>query len=113
MKYFRDQEIATYRLVTAGEASFNGTMIDGFWIMTPSCVRCMKNRPKCRTISLTHKAHILRTRFGLLSDDNNTLEEVGRKLKVTRERVRQLETQARNRLRQSSHADSLRLYLDA
>ncbi|MCI0714151.1 MAG: sigma-70 family RNA polymerase sigma factor [Chloroflexi bacterium] len=48
------------------------------------------------------EAHILRLRYGLLDGESHTLEQVGRQIGVTRERVRQLEAQALNRLRRSS-----------
>lgn len=48
------------------------------------------------------EAHILKLRYGLLDGESHTLEEVGRQIGVTRERVRQLEAQALNRLRRSS-----------
>ncbi|MCY3836835.1 MAG: sigma-70 family RNA polymerase sigma factor [Anaerolineaceae bacterium] len=58
------------------------------------------------------EAHILRLRYGLNEETRIfTLEEVGRKINVTRERVRQLETQALNRLRQSSAHVKLKGYL--
>jgi RNA polymerase primary sigma factor len=56
------------------------------------------------------EAYILRLRYGLQEDRVHTLEEVGQKIGVTRERVRQLEAQALNRLRHSS-ALMLRDYL--
>ena len=43
---------------------------------------------------------LLALRFGFYDDRDRTLEEVGRELGVTRERVRQLERQAFNQLRQ-------------
>jgi RNA polymerase primary sigma factor len=45
------------------------------------------------------EARILRLRFGIGTDRSYTLEEVGRKLGITRERVRQLEASALSRLR--------------
>jgi RNA polymerase primary sigma factor len=48
------------------------------------------------------EAHILKLRYGLLDGESHTLEEVGKQIGVTRERVRQLEAQALNRLRRSS-----------
>ena len=45
---------------------------------------------------------LLALRFGFFDDRPRTLEEVGRELGVTRERVRQLERQALTRLRHSS-----------
>lgn len=51
--------------------------------------------------------HTLQLRFGLVDDYAYTLEEVGRKFGITRERVRQIETQALNRLRHSSRKKCL------
>ncbi len=45
---------------------------------------------------------ILELRFGLLDDRPRTLEEVGEELGLTRERIRQLEQQALQRLREST-----------
>lgn len=57
------------------------------------------------------EAQILRLRYGLEDGRVYTLEEVGHAIGVTRERVRQLEAQALNRLRQSSAHVILRDYL--
>ena len=51
--------------------------------------------------------HTLQLRFGMVDDYAYTLEEVGKKFGITRERVRQIETQALNRLRHSSRKKSL------
>ena len=45
------------------------------------------------------EVRILQLRYGLLDGESYTLEEVGRKMGVTRERVRQIEAQALGRLR--------------
>ncbi|MCD4685711.1 MAG: sigma-70 family RNA polymerase sigma factor [Anaerolineae bacterium] len=57
------------------------------------------------------EAHILQLRYGLLDGETHTLEEVGQQIGVTRERVRQLEAQALNRLRHSSAYSLLQDYL--
>ena len=57
------------------------------------------------------EAQILRLRYGLADGRVYTLEEVGNTIGVTRERVRQLEAQALNRLRQSSAHVILKDYL--
>ncbi len=57
------------------------------------------------------EAQILRLRYGLADGRVYTLEEVGQTIGVTRERVRQLEAQALNRLRQSSAHVILKDYL--
>jgi RNA polymerase primary sigma factor len=57
------------------------------------------------------EVRILQLRYGLLDGQSYTLEEVGRKMGVTRERVRQIEAQALNRLRHPSVRHKLRDYL--
>jgi RNA polymerase primary sigma factor len=48
------------------------------------------------------EARILQLRYGLVDGRTLTLNEVGRKMGVTRERVRQIETQALHRLRNAN-----------
>jgi RNA polymerase primary sigma factor len=55
---------------------------------------------------------VIELRFGLLDDHDHTLEEVGRKLKVTRERVRQIEERAIRKLRHPQASRILKDYLD-
>jgi RNA polymerase primary sigma factor len=57
------------------------------------------------------EATILRYRFGLDGGSEKTLEEVGQKFGVTRERIRQIEAHALGRLRHPSRSRRLRDYL--
>ena len=57
------------------------------------------------------EVRILQLRYGLLDGQAYTLEEVGRKMGVTRERVRQIEAQALSRLRHPAVRRKLREYL--
>ena len=57
------------------------------------------------------EVRILQLRYGLVDGETYTLEEVGKKLGVTRERVRQIEAQALSRLRHPTHARKLRDFL--
>jgi RNA polymerase primary sigma factor len=57
------------------------------------------------------EARILQLRYGLLDGQSRTLGEVGRKMGVTRERVRQIEAQALRRLRQPNLRRELQDYI--
>ncbi len=54
---------------------------------------------------------IIKMRFGLESGRNHTLEEVGQELGVTRERIRQIEAKALNKLRKHKDMEFLRDYI--
>lgn len=54
------------------------------------------------------EAKILRYRFGLADGESRTLEDLGRKFGITRERVRQIEAKALHRLRHPSRTRRLR-----
>lgn len=53
------------------------------------------------------EARILRMRFGIGIQDSLTLEEVGARLEVTRERIRQIEAKALRRLKSPGRLDQL------
>ncbi len=55
--------------------------------------------------------HLLRLRFGLDDDQPKTLREIGEILGLSRERIRQIESRALNRLRRSHKTQSLAGYL--
>jgi RNA polymerase primary sigma factor len=57
------------------------------------------------------ESRILRLRFGLEDGKNYTLEEVGEKFGLTRERIRQIEGKALRRLRHPRRARQLKDYL--
>jgi len=57
------------------------------------------------------EARILRMRFGLTNGRSYTLEEVGQKFGLTRERIRQIEGKALRRLRHPRRSRQLRDYL--
>lgn len=57
------------------------------------------------------EARILRLRFGLENGHNYTLEEVGEKFGLTRERIRQIESKALRRLRHPRRSRQLREYI--
>jgi RNA polymerase primary sigma factor len=55
---------------------------------------------------------VLRMRFGIGMNKSHTLEEVGLKFSVTRERIRQIEAKALRKLRHPSRSRVLRSFLD-
>lgn len=63
------------------------------------------------TLTSKEKA-VIQLRFGIDSGQERTLEEVGRLLGITRERVRQLEFRALKKLRHPERAAKLRDYLE-
>ena len=59
------------------------------------------------------EARVLQLRFGLLDGRTHTLKEVGEKFGVTRERIRQIETEALDRLRMLGRSSRLRDFLES
>ncbi len=58
------------------------------------------------------EALVIRLRFGLDDDRPRTLQEIGRQLKLTRERIRQIEQKAMRKLSRSHNLQHLRGYLN-
>ena len=63
-----------------------------------------------RTLS-PREEQVIRMRFGLEDGSEHTLEEVGLRFKVTRERIRQIEAKALRKLRHPSRAQRLKAFL--
>ena len=55
---------------------------------------------------------VLRMRFGIGTKSDHTLEEIGQQFSVTRERIRQIERKALQKLKHPSRARVLRTYLE-
>jgi RNA polymerase primary sigma factor len=73
----------------------------------------MRERASALLSGLTpREERILRMRFGIGTDRDHTLEEVGRLFNVTRERIRQIEAKALGKLRASLGGEALRELLE-
>jgi len=58
------------------------------------------------------EGRVVRLRFGLDGDNPRTLKEIGEMLNLSRERIRQIEVQALDKLRRSARCQMLRGYLN-
>ncbi|OUU22896.1 MAG: hypothetical protein CBC13_06765, partial [Planctomycetia bacterium TMED53] len=63
------------------------------------------------TLSLRER-EVIKLRFGIGKDETYTLEELGKKFKVTRERIRQIEIRALKKLRHPVRSRNLEGFLD-
>jgi RNA polymerase primary sigma factor len=97
------------------EESELGSFIEDEKTPTPtqSAYQCLLGEKVEEMLSTLNprEARILRLRFGLLNGRSYTLEEVGRKFGLTRERIRQIEGKALRRLRHPRRSRQLRDYL--
>jgi RNA polymerase primary sigma factor len=72
----------------------------------------LKNEIERALSTLTEcEAEVIKLYFGLNKEHSLTLEEIGEKFNLTRERVRQIKEKAIRRLRHASRSKNLRAYL--
>ena len=83
------------------------TDFDDFWNYN-----ILKEEIKSVLLTLQEREQeVLELRFGLVDGTSHTLEEVGKKFNVTRERIRQIEAKALRKLRHPSRAKKLKDFL--
>jgi len=71
-------------------------------------------KEEIRSVLLTlqeREQEVLELRFGLVDGTSHTLEEVGKRFNVTRERIRQIEAKALRKLRHPSRAKKLKDFM--
>ncbi len=99
------------------EDSHLGNFIEDKTAMSPVESVMAANRRKVTEDALRHltprEAMIIKMRFGLPPyDQEHTLEEIGKKLDVTRERIRQIEAKAIRKLRHPARSRALRSFIE-
>ena len=67
---------------------------------------------KALTILDSRDREVIKMRFGIGYETNYTLEEIGRRFNLTKERVRQIERQALKKIKKSSAASTLRSLIE-
>ena len=93
--------------IREGEDSYLSDFIEDWGVISP--VEAVINiNLKEQTVSVLQtltprEAEIIRMRFGIGDGTEHTLEEVGQRFSVTRERVRQIEVKALRKLRKPGH----------
>jgi RNA polymerase primary sigma factor len=93
-----------------------GDLIEDKNAVLPIDAAIQSNMREITTLALAsltpREEHVLRMRFGIGMNSDHTLEEVGNKFLVTRERIRQFEAKALRKLKHPSRSRVLRSFLD-
>ncbi len=73
----------------------------------------LKSRVKSVLKSLSHnEREVIKLRYGIDSEEEMSLREIGKKLKVGPERIRQIESKAMNKLQSGIRRDKLKPFVD-
>ncbi len=73
---------------------------------------CLHNKIEdALAILKPREREILEMRFGINTDNPATLEEIGKHLNLTRERIRQIEKQSLEKIKRSRLAHALRSFI--
>jgi len=95
--------------------TFLGDFIEDSGRMGPHDASMVESLRECLSQVMSslspREAKVLRMRYGINLDCDHTLEEVGRCFAVTRERIRQIEAQAIQKLKHPSRIEELRVFM--
>jgi RNA polymerase primary sigma factor len=93
-----------------------GDLIEDKNAILPIDAAIQSNLRETTTLALAsltpREEHVIRMRFGIGTNSDHTLEEVGNKFLVTRERIRQIEAKALRKLKHPSRSRVLRSFID-
>ncbi len=99
------------------EDSHLGDFIEDKRIITPSDavvnINLQEQTKKVLATLTPREEQVLRMRFGIGERSDHTLEEVGQKFTVTRERIRQIEAKALRKLRHPSRSKRLKTFMES
>jgi RNA polymerase primary sigma factor len=115
MQASRKPVLSLETLVAEGEAHLGDFLAD-HTVLSPVeaaiDAELTRDVQRCVNALSPREALILRARVGLDTGEARTLEDIGRELQLSRERVRQIERRALEKLRQPSHHRRLRHVVD-
>jgi RNA polymerase primary sigma factor len=111
-----EQPISLETPIGAENASSLGDLIVDEEAMSPpdAALAAMLRLALDKTLETLNgrERRVIQLRFGLIDGQERTLQEIGRRFGVTRERIRQIEAKALRKLQEPSRSTKLRTYLN-
>jgi RNA polymerase primary sigma factor len=109
------QPISLDTLIGEEENSHLGDFIEDRGVVSPADavinINLKEMTEQVLNMLTPREERVIKLRFGLEDGTEHTLEEVGQKFGVTRERIRQIEAEALRKLRHPSRSRQLRAFL--
>lgn len=93
-----------------GEVVEDGQLADPF--NSTAHRNLAENTRKVLAVLTPREEKVLRLRFGIGEKRDHTLDEISREFNLTRERIRQIEARALQKLQHSKYSDNLRSFLE-
>lgn len=110
----KKEPVSLDTLVT-DDLSIQDYIVDTTYVSPETCTQMkLQEEDIVRLISILDKREqeIIRRRFGINNEEPKTLEQIGNALGFSKERIRQIENLAIQKLRKVENIDCLRTYLD-
>jgi RNA polymerase primary sigma factor len=93
-----------------GETVADGNVMDPFKFSARR--NLVEKMRKVLAVLTPREEKVLRLRFGIGEKTDHTLDEISREFDLTRERIRQIEARALQKLQQSKYSRNLRVFID-